>query len=113
MIILIAGASHAGKTLLAQRILEEIISHGTDIEDRLDNSGCTRNSLKEDNRNCAKSFAESGERVTMICSDFEKEMNVLLREFKERHESSANGFSQSFLEQKSNHHSSASRTKSW
>ena len=60
MIILIAGASHAGKTLLAQRILEEIISHGTDIEDRLDNSGCTRNSLKEDNRNCAESFAKSG-----------------------------------------------------
>jgi hypothetical protein len=60
---------------------EEIISHGSDIEGRLDDSGCTRDSLKEDNRCCIDSFAERGERVAVIQSDFEEETGALLREF--------------------------------
>ena len=60
---------------------DEICSHGSDIERRLDDSGCTRDSLKEDNRCCIDSFAERGERVAVIHSDFEKETGALLREF--------------------------------
>ena len=59
---------------------DEIRSHGSDIEKRLDDSGCTRDSLKADNRRCIDSFAGHGERVTVIRSDFEKEMGALLRE---------------------------------
>ena len=59
---------------------DEIRSHGSDIEKRLDDSGCTRDSLKADNRRCIDSFAEHGERVTVIRSDFEKEISALLRE---------------------------------
>ena len=148
MIVLITGASHTGKTLLAQRLLEErgypylsidhlkmglirsgnteltpedddaltaylwpivremvktaiengqnlivegcyippdwrrdfdeICAHSSDIERRLDDSTCTRDSLKEDNRRCIEAFTRCGERVTVIRSDYEKEMAVLL-----------------------------------
>ena len=58
---------------------DEIRSHGSDIEKRLDDSGCTRDSLKEDNRRYIESFAERGERVMVIRSDFEEEMDALLQ----------------------------------
>ena len=59
---------------------DEICSHASDIEKRLDDSGCTRDSLKADNRRYIDSFAKRGEQVTMIRSDFEKETSALLRE---------------------------------
>ena len=59
---------------------DEICSHGSDIEKRLDDSGCTRESLKEDNRACIESFTRCGEQVTLIDSDYEKDMGTLLGE---------------------------------
>ena len=57
---------------------DEICAHSSDIERRLDDSTCTRDSLKEDNRRCIEAFTRCGERVTVIRSDYEKEMAVLL-----------------------------------
>ena len=59
---------------------DEIRSHGSDIEKRLDDSGCTRDSLKADNRRYIDSFTKHGEQVTIICSDYKKETSALLRE---------------------------------
>lgn len=55
MVLLIAGASHTGKTLLAQRLLErynyyrDILSNANAIETRLDESACTMESLLRGN----------------------------------------------------------------
>ena len=57
---------------------DEICVHSSDIERRLDDSTCTRDSLKEDNRRCIEAFTRCGERVTVIRSDYEKEMAALL-----------------------------------
>ena len=59
---------------------DEIRSHASDIEKRLDDSGCTRDSLKEDNRTYAKSFMGCGEQVTLIDSDYERDTCALLDE---------------------------------
>ena len=58
---------------------DEIRSHGSDIEKRLDDSGCTRDSLKADNRNYIDAFTRCGEQVTLIRSDYEEETSALLR----------------------------------
>ena len=57
---------------------DEICAHSSDIERRLDDSTCTRDSLKEDNRRCIEAFTRCGERVTVIRSDYEKETVALL-----------------------------------
>ena len=57
---------------------DEIRSHGSDIEKRLDDSGCTRDSLKADNRYYIESFSKHGEQVMLIRSDYEKETSTLL-----------------------------------
>ena len=57
---------------------DEIRSHGSDIEKRLDDSGCTRGSLKADNRYYIESFSKHGEQVMLIRSDYEKETSTLL-----------------------------------
>ena len=58
---------------------DEIRSHGSDIEKRLDDSGCTRDSLKADNRYYIESFSKHGEQVALIRSDYEEETSALLR----------------------------------
>ncbi|MDO4533853.1 MAG: adenylate kinase, partial [Coriobacteriia bacterium] len=57
---------------------DEIRAHSSDIERRLDDSTCTRDSLKEDNRRFIEAFTRCGERVTVIRSDYEKETAALL-----------------------------------
>ena len=84
MIILITGASHSGKTLLAQRMLEKIkypylsIDHlkmglirsgGTPLTP-LEDTSCTIDSLKADNHAFRKGFEQSGEQILLIESDF-------------------------------------------
>ena len=59
---------------------DEICSHSYDIEKRLDDSGCARESLKEDNRAYIESFTRCGEQVTLIDSDYEKDTCNLLGE---------------------------------
>ncbi len=57
---------------------DEILAHGSDIEARLDDSGCTIRSLKEDNRACIARFRAAGEPVTLIESDYERTISALL-----------------------------------
>ena len=57
---------------------DEICAHASDIEKRLDDSACTRDSLKEDNRANIESFTCCGERVTLIDSDYENALSALL-----------------------------------
>jgi adenylate kinase family enzyme len=101
MIILITGASHTGKTLLAQRLLEkfkypylsidhlkmglirsgntgltpkddDIIGHESEIESRLIKEDCTINDLKQCNRWFIDTFGSAGEMVMLIEDDFGK-----------------------------------------
>ena len=57
---------------------DEILAHGSDIEARLDDSGCTIQSLKEDNRACIARFRAAGEPVTLIESDYVRTISALL-----------------------------------
>ena len=57
---------------------DEILAHGSDIEARLDDSDCTIQSLKEDNRACIARFRAAGEPVTLIESDYERTISALL-----------------------------------
>jgi hypothetical protein len=50
---------------------EEIKSHSSDIESRL-NDDCTMDSLKEDNRRYVEGFQRAGERVVLIDGDYER-----------------------------------------
>ena len=59
---------------------EEILQHSSDIEARLDDSYCTRDSLKADNRACREGFARYGEQVTLIDSDYDSVIAALLEE---------------------------------
>ena len=45
---------------------DEIIGHASDIEQRLDDSYCTIESLKSDNHRYIDGFEESGEKITLI-----------------------------------------------
>ena len=56
----------------------EILRHASDIESRLDDSGCSPESLKADNRSYRRRFGKAGEAVTLIDSDYEGTINALL-----------------------------------
>ena len=56
---------------------EEIKSHASDIESRLDDSGCTHDRLKADNRIIAEGFQRAGETVTLIDTDYEQTIGKL------------------------------------
>ena len=56
----------------------EIRAHGSDIEARLDDSDCTIQHLKEDNRACIARFRAAGEPVVLIESDYERTISALL-----------------------------------
>ncbi len=57
---------------------QEIRAHSSDIESRLDDSECTIDRVKADNRICANSFQCAGERVVLIDSDYEHVLLELL-----------------------------------
>ena len=67
MIILITGASLTGKTLLAQRMLEEYKMPYVSIDH-----------LKEDNHYYINGFAQYGEQVMLIDTDYEDTINTIL-----------------------------------
>ena len=56
----------------------EIKRHACDIESRLDDSCCTAEGLKEDNRRCTDGFRRAGEQVTLIDADYEQTVRALL-----------------------------------
>ena len=57
---------------------EEIKSHGSDIEKRLDDSDCTVEQLKTDNRRIIEGFQTAGERITLITENYEDSIRGLL-----------------------------------
>ena len=59
---------------------DDIISHGSDIEKRLDDSDCSADRLKGDNRNVIVGFGRLGEHITLIDKDYEAAISGLLRE---------------------------------
>lgn len=58
----------------------EIKAHGSDIEKRLDDSYCTVEQLKKDNRQMIEGFRAAGERVFLIDDDYKKRSQELLNE---------------------------------
>lgn len=57
---------------------EEIKAHSSDIESRLDDTYCTIDSLKVDNRRYIEGCKESGENVTLVEIDYERTITALL-----------------------------------
>ena len=57
---------------------DEIQSHANDIEARLEDSGCTREALKADNRRFVEGFTRAGEEITRIDGDYEQSIVPLL-----------------------------------
>ena len=60
---------------------DAILSHACDIETRLDDSYCTPERLKADNRGVIKGFLAAGEPVTRIEADWEATVEALLNRF--------------------------------
>ncbi len=56
----------------------EILRHGSDIESRMEDSYCTPEKLKADNRSVISRFREAGERVSLIGADYAGTMAALL-----------------------------------
>ena len=61
----------------------EIKAHGSDIEARLDDSDCTAERLKADNRQYREGFGARGERVVLIDADYEGTIRAITEELEE------------------------------
>lgn len=57
---------------------DEILAHGSDIESRLDDSYCTADHLKAENRRYAEGFQAAGEKVTWIEEEYNRAIEPLL-----------------------------------
>ena len=57
---------------------DEIMAHASDIESRLDDSGCTADFLKAENRKYVQGFQTAGEEATWIERDYSKAIEPLL-----------------------------------
>ena len=55
-----------------------IRSHGSDIEKRLDDSDCSVERLKDDNRKVIEGFHRAGEQVILIDEDYESAISGLM-----------------------------------
>ena len=62
------------------RCFEDIVRHGWDIEDRLDDSWCTPDALKADNRAYIEAFGKNGDTLVLIDSDYEKTVESVIDE---------------------------------
>ena len=58
----------------------DIKGHGSDIENRLDDSDCTVEWIKEGNRKVIDGFRSMGEPITLINDDYVKVISEILRE---------------------------------
>lgn len=56
---------------------DAITGHASDVENRMDDSDCTKEWLMECNRDFIEGFKKAGEEVTIIDSDYEKTMESL------------------------------------
>lgn len=59
---------------------DDIRDHGSDIENRLDDSDCTADWLKEDNRKIIEGFSKAGEQIILIDTDYESTISGLFEE---------------------------------
>ena len=57
---------------------DAVLSHASDVEARLDDSDCTPDRLKADNRAVTEGFLKAGEPVTRIETDWGKAIEALL-----------------------------------
>ena len=57
---------------------EEIKSHGSDIEKRLDDSCCTAEQLKQDNHRIINGYQSHGEQITLITESYEDSIRGVL-----------------------------------
>ena len=57
---------------------EEIKSHGSDIETRLDDSNCSAEQLKQDNRQIIDGYQSNGEQITLITESFDDSIRGVL-----------------------------------
>ena len=57
---------------------EEIKSHGSDIETRLDDSDCTVEQLKHDNHQIIDGYQSNGERITLITENYDDSIREVL-----------------------------------
>ena len=57
---------------------DDIRNHGSDIEDRLDDSDCTADWLKEDNRKVMEGFKRTGEKMVVIDKDYESAISGII-----------------------------------
>ena len=56
----------------------DIKAHASDIEKRLDDSDCTAEQLKQDNRRIIDGFKSNGEHVTLITENYDDPINGVL-----------------------------------
>ena len=56
----------------------EIMAHASDIEARLDDSACTADDLKKENRAIIEGYRRAGERIVLIENDYERTVGTLL-----------------------------------
>ena len=57
---------------------DDIRNHGSDIENRLDDSDCTADWLKEDNRKVMEGFNRTGEKMVVIDKDYESAISGII-----------------------------------
>ena len=57
---------------------EEIKSHASDIETRLDDSYCTAEQLKQDNHQVINGYSSNGEQITMITGNYDDSIKGIL-----------------------------------
>ena len=58
-----------------------IISHRSDIEERIGDIDCTMDSLKKDNRMIIEGYRKAGEQITLIDKDYNKSIKKLMDNF--------------------------------
>ena len=58
-----------------------IISHRSDIEGRIGDVDCTKDSLKEDNQAVIEGYQRAGEQITLIDKDYKKSIKKLTDKF--------------------------------
>lgn len=58
---------------------DDIRDHGSDIEARLDDSCCTADWIKEENKKVIEGFRKSGEQIVMIDKDYGSVISGLLK----------------------------------
>ena len=57
---------------------EEIKAHASDVESRLDDSYCTIEQLKQDNRRIIEGYQSTGEQITLITENYEGSIKGIL-----------------------------------